>query len=514
MFWDALGALQIFQELDLIPKALVIGSGIAGLASALRLHKKGYDVTVFEANAYAGGKLHAIELNGFRFDLGPSLFTMPHFVEELFELYGLSPAEHFPYKQKSTVCNYFWKDGTRFSVKADKALFIEEASRTFQEEEQTLRAYLAKNKKKYDLTTKLFLENSLHKARTYFSSDTLKAIVQLGSLDLFNSLNDVNNKTFQNPKLIQLFNRYATYNGSSPYQTPGIMALIPHLEMHYGTFIPAGGMHRISQSLYELAAEQGIRFHFEEEVKEIVLKQHAASGVITNKDTYEAQVVVSNMDIYPTYKKLLPRVKHPERVLQQERSSSALIFYWGISKTFPELDLHNIFFSNDYPQEFKTIFEKKDLGDDPTIYINITSKDVPGDAPEGCENWFVMINAPGNYGQDWEALKSRARKAIVRKLSTLLGVAVESLITTEHILDPIGIEENTSSYRGALYGAASNSRFSAFLRHANFTSRIKNLYFCGGSVHPGGGIPLCLLSAKIVADLVPDTSLTPATHGL
>jgi len=487
-----------------MPKSLVIGSGIGGLATALRLHKKGYEVHVFEKNNYTGGKLHAIVQDDFRFDLGPSLFTMPHFVEELYSLYDLDPVHFFPYSKKSSVCNYFWRDHSRFTVKADRETFISEAADFFNVDERTIRKYLSKNQKKYELTAGLFLEKSLHKLRTFLSLNTLKAIVKLGDLDLFDSLNEVNSTTFKNPKLVQLFNRYATYNGSSPYQTPGIMSLIPHLEMHYGTFIPNGGMHRISQGLYELAKEQGIQFHMEEEVKQITIKEHTATGIITNKDSYQAEIVVSNMDIYPTYKKLLPDAKHPEKTLKQERSSSALIFYWGIRETFPELDLHNIFFSDDYQKEFNTIFKEKQITDDPTIYINITSKDVPSDAPKGNENWFVMINAPGDYGQDWESLKIKARAVILKKLSAILKQPIESLIATEYVLDPVGIETNTSSYRGALYGAASNSRFAAFLRHPNFTRQISNLYFCGGSVHPGGGIPLCLLSARIVADMIPD----------
>lgn len=487
-----------------MPKAIVIGSGIAGLAAALRINKLGYTVEVFEKNAYAGGKLHAIVQDEFRFDLGPSLFTMPQFVEELFELYGLNPDSYFRYSKKDTVCNYFWEDGDRFTVRADKDDFIREAAQFFGENPTVIRNYLDRNRRKYELTERIFLRSSLHKASTYLSRETLKAILELGKLDLSRSLNDVNSRTFSNLKLVQLFNRYATYNGSSPFQTPGIMSLIPHLEMHFGTFIPEGGMHRISQSLYELAKREGIHFHFGKEVKKILLDAHRAKGVVTEDGNHMADILVSNMDIYPTYKKLLPEIPYPKRTLEQERSSSALIFYWGIRETFEELDLHNIFFSGDYEGEFRAIFEEKTLGDDLTVYVNITSKDVPGDAPEGCENWFVMINAPGNYGQDWDSLKVRARQLILKKLSQCLGRDIASLIVTEHILDPVGIENNTSSYRGALYGAASNSQFAAFLRHPNFSRKIENLYFCGGSVHPGGGIPLCLLSARILADLVPD----------
>jgi phytoene dehydrogenase-like protein len=226
------------------------------------------------------------------------------------------------------------------------------------------------------------------------------------------------------------------------------------------------------------------------------------TGLTTDQGTYHHDLVISNMDIHPTYHQLIKDVKKPVKTLDQERSSSALIFYWGISQEFPELDLHNILFSEDYPAEFDHIFKQKSLFDDPTVYINISSKKTKTDAPEGCENWFVMINAPGDYGQDWESLIAQAKKDIIAKINRILKVDLASLIKTEYILSPQGIESNTSSYRGALYGAASNNQFAAFLRHPNFNSKLKNLYHVGGSVHPGGGIPLCLLSAKIAVDLI------------
>jgi phytoene desaturase len=486
-----------------MPKALVIGAGIAGIASALYLCKKGYQVQVFEVNSFPGGKLHAIEKDGYRFDLGPSLFTMPHLVTELFELFDKSPTEYLNYKRKQTLCNYFWEDGLRFSAKGDLEEFTRDASNTFSEPAKNIKNYVEKNKRKYDLTASLFLEKSLHKLDTYLSLNTLKAILKIGLLDVNSTLNETNKANFKNPKLVQLFNRYATYNGSSPYRTPGIMSMIPHLEMGYGTFFPNGGMHQITLSLYRLALEEGVCFNFEEKVLKINVDGNKAVGVLSTKDNYEADCVVSNMDIFPTYKQLLKNQRYPKKTLNQERSSSALIFYWGIQKNFPELDLHNIFFSESYEREFDAIFNKKSIINDPTVYINISSKENPSDAPVGHENWFVMINAPGNYGQDWELLKQEAKRNIISKLNRLLKTDLEKLITTEHILDPVGIETDTSSYRGALYGAASNSKFAAFLRHPNFSRAIENLYFCGGSVHPGGGIPLCLLSAKIVNDLVP-----------
>ncbi|WP_027078745.1 1-hydroxycarotenoid 3,4-desaturase CrtD [Maribacter antarcticus] len=487
-----------------MPKALVIGAGIGGIASALRLCKKGYEVTVVESNHYAGGKLHAMEQDGYRFDLGPSLFTMPHFVDELFELFHKRPTDYFSYHRKKTICNYFWEDGHEFSVTSDLDVFIKQASISFAEPAVNIEKYLKKNKKKYELTASLFLEKSLHKASTYLSKQTLKSILSVASLDIESSLNSTNEAHFENPKLVQLFNRYATYNGSTPYKTPGIMSMIPHLEMHYGTFFPEGGMHQISQSLYQLALDQGVVFKFNETIERITVKNKKAIGATSSLREYQSDLVVTNMDVYPTYKKLLKDQPEPKKTLTQERSSSALIFYWGINKEFPNLDLHNILFSDSYPEEFEHIFEKRTLYEDPTIYINITSKESHSDAPKGHENWFVMINAPGNYGQDWETLKEAARINIISKINRVLRTDIEKHITTEHILDPVGIENATSSYRGALYGAASNNKFAAFLRHPNFSKRIENLYFCGGSVHPGGGIPLCLLSAKIIEDLAPN----------
>jgi len=483
-------------------KAIVIGAGIAGIASALRLRAAGIEVDVFETNDYPGGKLHAFDLEGYRFDAGPSLFTMPELVTELFQLFGESSADYFEYSRKDSVCNYFWEDGIRFNVNSDRETFAKEAATKFGIEAETLLAYLKKSQKKYELTSPLFLEKSLHKVNTYLSKDTLKALLQMSDMGIFTNLNSLNQSEIKEPHLVQLFNRYATYNGSSPYRTPGIMSMIPHLELYLGTYFPKNGMHSITMSLYQLAVKQGVQFNFNHKVERILVKNNRTIGVHANQKDFFADNIISNMDIFSTYKKLLPNESHPKRTLSQERSSSAVIFYWGINKIFPELDLHNIFFSGNYTEEFAHIFDHKTLFDDPTIYINITSKDNSSDAPAGCENWFVMINAPGDYGQNWEALVTQARKNIIKKLDRLLGVNLESLIEVEDVLTPPQIESRTSSYRGALYGAASNSKFAAFLRHPNFSNQLKNLYFVGGSVHPGGGIPLCLLSAKITSELI------------
>ena len=281
------------------------------------------------------------------------------------------------------------------------------------------------------------------------------------------------------------------------------MTLIQHLESAYGTFVPKKGMVSITQSLFGLAKRLGVKFSFETVVKEIKVELGVISGIKTKSGSFSSDYVISNMDIFHTYKKLLPNEILPINRLKQERSSSAVIFYWGIKQSFPDLDLHNIFFSKNYKKEFQAIFKDKTVSEDPTIYINITSKEVDGDAPKGCENWFIMINTPADHGQDWTQIVNRLRSHIITNISKRLNVNLKNLIVCEEVLTPPDIESKTQSYMGALYGASSNDTMAAFLRHPNFSNRIKNLYFCGGSVHPGGGIPLCLLSAKIVDELIP-----------
>lgn len=483
-------------------KAIVIGSGVAGLACAIRLQNKGYQVSVFESNNYVGGKLTSFVKDGYRFDAGPSLFTMPQYLEELFESCGKSLKDYLTYSKKEVACCYFFENGRRFTAYANPERFIKEAIKVFDVKESRLRKYFRNSARQFNATSSVFLRKSLHRLRTYCSMATLKAASKVHQLSIHTNLHQHNKSYFSDPDLVQLFDRFATYNGSSPYQTPGIMAMIPHLEHHYGTYFPDKGMQSITNALYQLALDLGVVFHLNHKVDQILLSDNhkEAIGIQVNHQNILADIVVSNMDIVPTYKNLLAQVKAPSKILNQERSSSALIFYWGISKQFNNLDLHNIFFSKDYRKEFDTIFKDKTIYLDPTVYINITSKQSSCDAPHGHENWFVMINVPSANGQDWSKLIHNSRKAIIKKLNRLLCVDLEQLITTEEVLDPTQIQARTQSYKGALYGSSSNSPFAAFLRHPNFSKKIKNLYFCGGSVHPGGGIPLCLLSASIVED--------------
>jgi phytoene desaturase len=483
-------------------KVIIIGSGVAGLATAIRLAVQGFSVSVYEKNNCAGGKIAAFKKDNYSFDSGPSLFTQPQNIEELFTLAGVSIEKYFIYQPLTTTCNYFYENGKNITAYTDPLQFANELQEKVNEPKTNTLNYLKDAEKLYDTIGAIFLDHSLHKRKTWLHKRIIKAMSAIKYPYLFRSLHKYNKNKFSSPEAVQLFDRFATYNGSDPYQAPAMLSLIAHVEQNQGIFYPQGGMINIANALYELAKLKGVRFYFNSPVQEILHDRENITGILVDGKIINADIVVSNADIYFTYKNLLRNASAAKKILQQERSSSAVIFYWGIKKEFSQLQLHNIFFSSNYKKEFENIFYTKQLSDDPTIYVNITSKMESMHAPTGKENWFVMINAPANVGQDWQQLKQDLRKNIITKLSRLLGEDIGPLIETEHIADPVMIEDQTASYMGSLYGTSSNSKLAAFFRKPNFTNTIKGLYFCGGSVHPGGGIPLCLKSAKIVSDLI------------
>jgi phytoene desaturase len=480
--------------------AIVIGSGIAAIASAIRLRALGVDVTVFEANDYPGGKLSSLEVGGYRFDAGPSLFTLPELVLDLFRIANRDPKGRFSFKAKEIGCHYFYPDGTFLRGYTDPRKFADEVERVLAIPGDRVTKYLEHAEEVYSLVGRIFLEKPIDRVGTWTTPAVAKAMLHLGKFDLGSTLHETNVRRLVEPHLVQYFDRMATYNGSSPYRAPGILAMIPHLEHNVGTYVPDGGMISITKSLVSLAEELGVRFEYGKAVTQILVEGRKARGVVVGDRRVDADVIICNMDVIAAYQSLLSGFPAPERVLTQEPSSSALIFYWGMRKQFPKLELHNVFFGSDYPGEFRAIFEQSTISSDPTIYVNATAKDNPADAPEGCENWYVMVNAPVNRGQDWDALITQVRKGIIERLERQLGEPIEPHIELERTLDPRGIERRTSAHRGALYGSSSNSKWSAFLRHPNAAPNLDALYFCGGTVHPGGGIPLCLNSARIAVE--------------
>ncbi len=481
-------------------QAIIIGSGIGGIALSIRLAVKGFEVKVYEKNSYPGGKLTEINLGPYRFDAGPSLFTMPQYVDELFELTGAKPVEYFRYTKLSEVCNYFYEDGTILKIVDDNEKNDEIFSSVLGEKPGFFLKFLEKSELIYKITNHVFLQKSLHRIKTYLNKKTIISFINIGKIGIFKSMNFANETFFKNPKSVQFFNRYATYNGSNPYEAPSTLNIIPHFEFGFGTFFPEGGMIAITNSLVNLAQKHGVKFSFNAPVEKIIIENNIAKGVIIKGEKILCDAVISNQDVTNTYRYLLSNSNRP--FLKNEPSSSAIIFYWGIKREYKELGLHNILFSENYENEFEQIFKNKTVGNDPTLYVNITAKLNKSDAPKECENWFVMVNVPHDSGQNWDILIEKTKASVIAKINRILKTNIENFIEVESVLDPISIESKTGSFAGALYGSSSNKKMAAFFRHSNFSKTFKGLYFTGGSVHPGGGIPLCLLSAKITSELI------------
>ena len=483
---------------------VVVGAGVGGLATAVRMAARGHRVTVLEAASTVGGKLAEHVDAGHRFDRGPSLFTMPELMEELD---GLVPSDvpnrprPFAYRTLDRSTHYFWEDEEDPLVAwTDSERFARDVEARWGVPARRLLRHLRTSRDAFELTRGVFLERSLHESSTYRSSAAWRLLARVWSLPLLGTLDRHNRRRLGHPKLTQFFNRYATYNGSDPHRAPAMMHVIPHLEHGIGTFLPEGGMRAIPRHLEALATSLGVRFLTDTAAERILHTEGRVTGVRdAHGEVHPAHLVVSNADLHPTYRRLLPDLDAPEHILTQERSTSGVIFYWGVRGTHPQLSLHNILFSKDYADEFRRIQDEGTPGVDPTVYINITSKELPQDAPEGHENWFVLMNVEANPEKWDKDAVATLREDVLAKIERTLGERPD--IVCEQVLDPGTIESMTGSWRGALYGASSNSKAAAFLRHRNRSVDLDGLYFCGGSVHPGGGIPLCLLGARIVDEL-------------
>lgn len=492
----------------------IIGSGIAGVSAAIRMAVSGKKVHVYEANNYLGGKMYEWHHNGFRFDMGPSVFTMPDYVEDLFKIAGKDPADYIQIVRPELPFNYFFDDGLVLNFYADVEKLIREIASKTSDDEESIRNFLDNIQTKFDLTNTVFLQNSLHILSNYLSKDAFRGLMNFRKVEVFKSMDEANRNNFADEHTVRLFNSFASYLGSNPFKAPGVLNVISHFQLNAGIYLPLGGMRAIMDSLVKVATELGVEFHLNAPVQKINVEKNNCTGITVGNSIVNADAVISNMDVYQAYKQLMPEQKGPSSVLDHPKSHSVLVFLWGMKKSFPQLALHNMILANDMRDEYNTMFNNSDIGDDFTSYIYVSSKSNPADAPEGCENWYVLINAPHlKEGQNWEEIQLRVKARLLERLQKVLGEDVSPYIAFEKIQDPRDLATQTNSAFGAIYGNSFNSKFSVFMRHPNFSGKIKNLYFCGGTVHPGGGVPLSILSSKIVAGLIDKKSKKAAHAG-
>jgi phytoene desaturase len=486
-----------------VKEVIVIGAGLGGLAAACRLARDGSRVTVVERNKSAGGKVNLVESNGFRFDTGASLVTMKHVFEELFEYCGKDIRDYLDMVALDPICRYRWSDGTTLDTSTDLEATKGDIEKISPTDAGRFAAYLEDSKQKYEIAERTFLAKSLNDLPRLL---TLRNIPDLFRISSLSTLAKHNSRHFSSPKLRQLFNRYATYNGSSPYSSPATFALIPYVEFGLGAWYPKGGIYEIPTQITRLARELGVEFRFGEEVKEIVVHEGIARGVRLKDGNLQADAVVANADAVSAYRDLIRtgfrRIYDGEKLEKIEPSCSGFVLLLGTKRKFESLAHHNIFFSDDYEAEFEAIFGSRTMPADPTVYVCATSRTDPTQAPEGCENLFVLVNAPYTGKVDWENDKQAVAEDIIGRLEERGLEGLRDSIVFKKIITPADFEKRYRANRGSIYGISSNGILSAFRRVPNKAKDIEGLYFAGGTTHPGGGMPLVLLSGKMAAEMI------------
>jgi diapolycopene oxygenase len=493
-------------------RTLVIGAGFGGLGAALYLADKGRDVCVVDKRSGPGGKAYSFVLGDYRFDAGPSLFTLRNYFEELFSMTGAVFSDYVETVPLDPITHYFFADGSRINSRPAEG-FLDEVDKIAPEDRKGMKRYLYYSKHILDISEDLFLKNPLSHWKEGGPKKAVANLMKLGGIDVFRTMHRANSRFVKDPRLVQLLDRFATYNGSNPYLAPAALNCIAWVEHGQPVYALRNGIASIPEALEKRCRELGVRFEYDREVQLVAPESRrtgsaAADGHLVRyaDGSFERyRSIVSDVDILRWYEDLVGEPERPaaQKYRRQPSSSSAVVFFWGIREGFDELGLHNIFFSSDYRREFDDIHKGHRLPEYPTVYVNIGSKFTPEDAPSGGENWFVMVNAPHHEaGRDWATESSELRNRVIRRLSKELGRDIGDLIDEERILTPDIIEDETGSYRGSLYGISSNTMTAAFGRHKNRSPYYPGIYHCGGSVHPGGGMPLALSSGMIAARLL------------
>jgi phytoene desaturase len=507
---------------------IIVGAGIGGLSAAIRLAAQGYHVQVVERQPQIGGKLNSITREGFHFDTGPSLITMPYVLHDLFQAARCHLEDYLDLVPLDITCRYFYRDGLVLNAWRDQQLLAAEFARVNPYDAESLKRFTAYSGNMFQAAADPFLYHSLGNPLDVMgtflrfvlngtrgrdkSITTLMGRVQA----VFDALAPVTldqqvRKFFKDGHIRQLFDRYATYNGSSPYHVASVYSIIPYVELAWGGWYIQGGIYSLAQALGKLASDLGVCIETNCAVRRILVERSTARGVVlTDGRVLYSDAVIANSDVVTTHRELLSPAVFPERQARRlerlEPSCSAFVLMLGVDKQYPQLSHHNIFFSDDYRAEFDDLFVRHIPQRDPTIYICASTQTDATQAPPGCENLFVLVNAPYlTESSNWKRDASAYRDNILNILASYPQTGLHDLrehIICEEMLTPDDFREKYGANRGSIYGLSSNTRLAPFTRPGNRSRTIQHLYFVGGSTHPGGGVPLVTLSGKIAAQMI------------
>lgn len=481
-------------------KVVIIGAGLGGLSAACLMSSRGYDVTVLEKNEQVGGKLNELRLGQYRFDTGPSLLTMPWVLDALFSECGVRREDFIKLETLTSLCTYHFPDGTCFVSHQDVNKAAVEIGKIAAQDVQNYLDFLSYSKRLYELTADTFI---YHPLRQW--TDLLRLpIADALKIDAFSTVSNRVDASFESTYLRQFFKRFTTYNGSSPFKAPATLNVIPHVELNTGGFYVKGGMYELALTMHRLSVELGSDYRMGTNVESIVVVDGTAQAVIADGVRYEADIVISNADAYETYLRMIEKSevsKWTRKITESaEPSCSGYVVLLGTNRRWDKLNHHTIFFSNDYKKEFDDIFERGQLPGDPTIYVANTSEKDANHAGPGGSNLFILVNAP--YLQDgFDGGSVEYASHIIEELEKRGLDGLRASIVEQSVITPSDFYTKYRSNRGSIYGTSSNNAFSAFLRPRNRSTSVNNLWLVGGSTHPGGGIPLCIISAFHACDV-------------
>ncbi|MFP5261265.1 MAG: phytoene desaturase family protein [Blastocatellia bacterium] len=478
--------------------AVIIGGGLGGLATALRLAARGWPVTVCEQGPSFGGKMNTWSERGFRFDTGPSLITMPWVFEDLFKAAGARMRDYFELSPMRPIAEYIYADGTRFTYSASMPEWLDVVRRLEPRDVDGFLKFMGLGARLYEISKETFLR------RRPADPPDRRALSALRHMPLrygWGNYDRTVRAHFRSPHLRQLYDRYPTYVGSSPYQSPATLAVIPYIEYAFGGWYARGGLYRIVESIVELAGRAGVELMVDSPVERIEREGKRVRGVrLKGGARLAADAVVMNGDASAA--PALLGEQGARGLPSGERSLSGLVFLMGVGRRLPELRHHSVYFSSDYAKEFRELFDERRFPDDPTVYVNAPSRSDRSVAPAEGEALFIMANAPADdAGWDGERI-AEARRRVFTRLRRGGFPEIERDIVVSDVWTPCRIADSYAMPGGAIYGTHSHGWRHAFFRPPNKDARYGGMYYVGGSSHPGGGTPTVLLSAQITSDLI------------
>ena len=487
-------------------KIVIIGAGIGGLATANLLAQDGHDVHVYEKNDQLGGRAGQFKKDGFTFDTGPSWYLMPGVFDHYYRLLGTTSKKQLHLVKLSPAYKVYSGDKPPLTItgnlKKDSKLFesIERGSG------EKLKEYIKNSKRTYQLALKYFLYSNFENKTKLVTKEVLQNSKQFISL-VSAPMHTYVKKYFKNPRLQQVLEYPTVFLGSSPYAAPAIYSLMSSLDFDEGVYYPKGTMYAVVTSLAGIGQKLGVTYHLNTSVDEILTDGHKAIGLRLGNKTVEAvDIVISNADLHFTETQLLAKnaQSYPEKYWRKkEASPSALLMFLGVKGSIPEFEHHTLLFTEDWKDNFESIFKQKKVPQPASLYISKTSR-TDKTAPRGTENIFVLVPLPAGIELTNREVDELA-DGYLEQIHKATGVDLKSRTVSRTLFGPNDFANKYNSWQSSMLGPSHKLTQSAFFRTPNKSKKIKNLYYVGASTTPGIGVPMCLISAELVVERIKDT---------